>query len=154
VQAQIVNVLQDMKARYGLALLFIAHDLAVVKSVSDRIAVMYLGKLCEIGPAEDVYAHPMHPYTVALLDSVPDPDPTAVARSVELTGDLPSPIHPPDGCRFRTRCPRADERCAEEPAIGELAPGHFIACHHPLVEPRQVEVVGRRMQAEPAASTP
>jgi peptide/nickel transport system ATP-binding protein len=134
VQAQIINLLEDMKRRYGLTLVFIAHDLAVVKNVSDRIAVMYLGKLCEVGSSDAVYAAPLHPYTRGLLDAVPDPDPDARDRAThELSGDLPSPIDPPSGCRFRTRCSRATERCArEEPELRELASGHFVACHHPL----------------------
>src|SRR5262249_51787901 len=107
----------------------------VVKSISDRIAVMYLGKLCEIGSADEVVEHPLHPYTAALLDSVPNRDPDATNESNELSGELPSPIHPPQGCRFRTRCPRADERCAlEEPTIREITSDHFAACHHPLLE--------------------
>jgi peptide/nickel transport system ATP-binding protein len=142
VQAQIINLLQDMKARYSLTLVFIAHDLAVVKSISDRIAVMYLGKLCEIGSANEVVDQPLHPYTAALLDSVPNADPEVTIDSQELTGELPSPMHPPEGCRFNTRCPRADERCSvEEPVIREIGRGHFVACHHPLVEPEVEDVV-------------
>ncbi len=106
VQAQILNLLEDMKARYGLTLIFIAHDLAVVKNISDRVAVMYLGKMCEVGSPDDLYATPAHPYTAALLRSIPVPDPTVPpVKSGLLTGDLPSPIDPPAGCRFRTRCP-------------------------------------------------
>ncbi len=135
VQAQILNLLEDMKARYGLTLIFIAHDLAVVKNISDRVAVMYLGKICEVGSPDDLYATPAHPYTAALLRSIPVPDPTvAPASSGLLTGDLPSPIDPPAGCRFRTRCPLAQERCAlEEPQIRPVGPDHFVACHFPLV---------------------
>jgi len=135
VQAQILNLLEDMKARYGLTLIFIAHDLAVVKNVSDRVAVMYLGKICEVGTPEDLYATPAHPYTAALLRSIPVPDPTVPpVQSGLLTGDLPSPIDPPAGCRFRTRCPLAQERCAmEEPKIRPVGDGHFVACHFPLV---------------------
>jgi peptide/nickel transport system ATP-binding protein len=133
VQAQILNLLEDLKADRHLALLFIAHDLAVVKSISDRIAVMYLGKLCEVGPAESVADRPLHPYTAALLASVPEPEPDAVFGQAAIIGELPSPIDPPSGCRFRTRCPFATDRCREtEPVIRELAPGHFVACHHPL----------------------
>jgi peptide/nickel transport system ATP-binding protein len=137
VQAQILNLLEDMKTRYGLTLVFIAHDLAVVKNVSDRVAVMYLGKLCEIAPADELYQAPRHPYTAALLTSIPVPDPNRrVAMPVTLTGDLPSPLTPPSGCRFRTRCPRAAEVCAnEEPPIAEISPGHFAACHFPLDAP-------------------
>jgi peptide/nickel transport system ATP-binding protein len=141
VQAQILNLLEDMKARYGLTLVFIAHDLAVVKNVSDRVAVMYLGKLCEVAHPDQLYTRPAHPYTAALLSAIPVPDPTVTGRNrIELAGDPPSPIDPPSGCRFRTRCPRATERCAEEEPIlrpvrraaGQHA--HVVACHHPLVE--------------------
>ena len=135
VQAQILNLLEDMKARYGLTLMFIAHDLAVVKNISDRVAVMYLGKICEVGAPDELYATPAHPYTAALLRSIPVPDPTVPpVQTGLLTGDLPSPIDPPAGCRFRTRCPLAQERCAvEEPQIREVAEGHYVACHFPLL---------------------
>ena len=133
VQAQILNLLEDMKARYGLTLIFIAHDLAVVKNISDRVCVMYLGKMCEIGPADDLYEQPLHPYTEALLQSIPHPDPTHAVSDDALEGDLPSPINPPSGCRFRTRCPQAADICAEEePEIREMAPQHYVACHFPL----------------------
>jgi peptide/nickel transport system ATP-binding protein len=135
VQAQILNLLEDLKERYGLTLVFITHDLAVVKNVSDRVAVMYLGKICEIADPERLYTAPAHPYTAALLSAIPVPDPHAPAESSGLVpGDLPSPIAPPSGCRFRTRCPRADVRCAmEEPQIREVADGQYVACHFPLV---------------------
>jgi peptide/nickel transport system ATP-binding protein len=135
VQAQILNLLEDMKARYGLTLVFIAHDLAVVKNISDRVAVMYLGKVCEVGAPDALYETPAHPYTAALLRSIPVPDPTVPpVQTGLLTGDLPSPIDPPAGCRFRTRCPLAQERCAvEEPQIREVAAGHYVACHFPLL---------------------
>ena len=135
VQAQILNLLEDMKVRYGLTLVFIAHDLAVVKNISDRVAVMYLGKLCELAGSDELYLAPRHPYTWALLASIPAPDPSARHRQTgpRLSGELPSPLAPPSGCRFRTRCPRAAERCAaEEPAMREVSPGHFVACHFPL----------------------
>ena len=133
VQAQILNLLEDMKVRYGLTLIFIAHDLAVVKNISDRVCVMYLGKMCEIGPADDLYEQPLHPYTEALLQSIPHPDPTHTVSDDALEGDLPSPINPPSGCRFRTRCPKAADICAEEePEIREMAPQHYVACHFPL----------------------
>ncbi|MGQ0830315.1 MAG: ABC transporter ATP-binding protein [Microthrixaceae bacterium] len=137
VQAQILNLLEDMKARYGLTLIFIAHDLAVVKNVSDRVAVMYLGKICEVGAPDDLYNTPAHPYTAALLRSIPVPDPTVPpVKSGLLTGDLPSPIDPPSGCRFRTRCPIAQQQCAlEEPKVRAVGPDHFVACHFPLVDP-------------------
>ncbi|MBS0524345.1 MAG: ATP-binding cassette domain-containing protein [Proteobacteria bacterium] len=134
VQAQILNLLEDMKARFDLSLLFIAHDLAVVKNISDRIAVMYLGKLCEIAPSDELYAGPRHPYTKALLSSIPSPDPKAKGSTdPAIEGDLPSPFHPPSGCRFRTRCPRAQPLCTQqEPPMRVLAQDHFTACHFPL----------------------
>jgi len=135
VQAQILNLLQDMKDRYGLTMLFISHDLAVVKNISDRVAVMYLGRICEQAPAETLYEAPGHPYTVALLNAVPKPDPRIEVQPVNLmAGELPSPTDPPSGCRFRTRCPYAQGRCAEEtPELQEVAPGHLLACHYPLL---------------------
>jgi peptide/nickel transport system ATP-binding protein len=143
VQAQILNLLEDMKQRYGLTLVFIAHDLAVVKNVSDRVAVMYLGKLCEVGPPDDLYAHPAHPYTAALLSAIPEPDPRAEpegAGAGVLGGEIPSPTDPPSGCRFRTRCPRAQERCSEEePMLAEHGPGQYVACHFPLAAGERVE---------------
>jgi peptide/nickel transport system ATP-binding protein len=136
VQAQILNLLEEMKSRYSLSLLFIAHDLAVVRNVSDRVAVMYLGKLCEVGAADEVYDLPLHPYTRALLDAIPEPDPQVPTRDTELPGEPPSPIDPPSGCRFRLRCPRADDRCVlEEPQMREGGTGHFVACHHPFEMP-------------------
>jgi len=134
VQAQILNLLEDMKARYGLTLVFIAHDLAVVKNVSDRVMVMYLGKVCEVAAPDTLYAAPAHPYTAALLAAIPVPDPgVRPDTSRILGGELPSPMAPPSGCRFRTRCPRAEERCAtEEPELRAVADGQFVACHFPL----------------------
>jgi oligopeptide/dipeptide ABC transporter ATP-binding protein len=135
VQAQVLNLFERLRAELGLSYLFIAHDLSLVKQVSDRVAVMYLGKLCEMGPAEAVYREPLHPYTRALLDSIPLPGlagarPTAASV---IRGEPPSPINPPSGCRFRTRCPRAQERCArEEPWMQALGDGHEVACHYPL----------------------
>jgi len=130
IRAQILNLLEDMKARYGLTLIFIAHDLAVVKAVSDRVAVMYLGKLCEIGPAEQVFEHPAHPYTALLLQAIPVPDPDARLPERLAPGEPPSPIAPPSGCRFRTRCPMAEARCArEEPQMRLIRPGQYVACH-------------------------
>ncbi len=137
VQAQILNLLEDMKQRYHLSLLFVAHDLAVVKNISDRLAVMYLGMLCEIGDADSIYRQPAHPYTRALLDAVPDPDPDARPDHdrPSLQGELPSPVDPPSGCRFRTRCPRAQDRCAREvPAMEMIATDHAVACHYPLTD--------------------
>ncbi|HEX5947128.1 MAG TPA: oligopeptide/dipeptide ABC transporter ATP-binding protein [Acidimicrobiales bacterium] len=134
VQAQILNLLDELKARYDLTLVFIAHDLAVVKHVSTRVAVMYLGKICEVGDPEALYANPAHPYTAALLASIPVPDPAVRPDEAELlTGDLPSPVDPPSGCRFRTRCPRAQAECARtEPEIRQVGPDQFVACHFPL----------------------
>jgi len=134
VQAQILNLLREMKARMGLTMLFISHDLAVVKNVSDRVAVMYLGRMCELAPSEALYRAPAHPYTAALLSAIPVPDPTQPVKKVQLTAaDLPSPMDPPSGCRFRTRCPRAAARCASEvPQPTEITPGHQVACHYPL----------------------
>ena len=135
IQAQILNLLEDMKARYRLTLVFIAHDLAVVRNVSDRVAVMYLGKLCEVAPADTLYESPAHPYTAALMAAVPVPDPTIrpTQTAAMLPGELPSPVQPPSGCRFRTRCPRAEAVCADvEPAMRRIGDGQFVACHFPL----------------------
>jgi peptide/nickel transport system ATP-binding protein len=133
IRAQILNLLEEMKARFGLTLLFIAHDLAVVKAVSDRVAVMYLGRLCEVAPSEQLFAKPAHPYTALLLEAIPLPDPDVRPAESVAVGEPPSPIAPPSGCRFRTRCPRADQRCsAQIPELREVAPGRFAACHHPL----------------------
>jgi oligopeptide/dipeptide ABC transporter ATP-binding protein len=131
IQAQVVNLLQDLQARLGLSYLFIAHDLAVVRQISDRVAVMYLGKLVEIGPRDAIYAAPRHPYTRALLAAVPREDPRAPSRGAALAGDVPSPLAPPPGCRFHTRCPHATDRCrAEEPALEPAdAPSVAVACH-------------------------
>jgi peptide/nickel transport system ATP-binding protein len=135
IRAQILNLLEEMKARYGLTLLFIAHDLAVVKAVSDRVAVMYLGRLCEVGPSEQLFAQPAHPYTALLIEAIPVPDPDVRPAERVPGGEPPSPMAPPSGCRFRTRCPRADARCAAEvPELRAVAPQQFVACHHPLIE--------------------
>jgi peptide/nickel transport system ATP-binding protein len=134
IRAQILNLLEDMKARFGLTLLFIAHDLAVVKAVSDRVAVMYLGRLCEVGPSEQLFAHPAHPYTALLIEAIPVPDPDVRPAEAVAVGEPPSPMNPPSGCRFRTRCPRADQRCsAEVPELRLVAPSQYVACHHPLI---------------------
>ena len=134
VQAQILNLLEDLKERYGLSMLFIAHDVAVVKNISDRIAVMYMGKMCEVGPSESIVSRPAHPYTKALIDAVPVPDPDAIIRSTRM-GEPPSPINPPSGCRFSSRCPKAQEKCSEEePIVRMIGRDHFVACHFPDVE--------------------
>ncbi|HEY5172125.1 MAG TPA: oligopeptide/dipeptide ABC transporter ATP-binding protein [Acidimicrobiia bacterium] len=134
VQAQILNLLEEMKTRYGLTLIFIAHDLAVVKNVSDRVVVMYLGKICEVGPPDLIYQQPTHPYTRVLLDAIPVPDPSVRPEArAKVLGEIPSPVAPPSGCRFRTRCPKAQPKCAdEEPQIREIHTGQFVACHFPL----------------------
>jgi peptide/nickel transport system ATP-binding protein len=133
IRAQILNLLEEMKARFGLTLLFIAHDLAVVKAVSDRVAVMYLGRLCEVGPSEQLFAKPAHPYTALLIEAIPVPDPDQRPAESVPVGEPPSPIAPPSGCRFRTRCPRADQKCRDEvPELQPVRPGQYAACHHPL----------------------
>jgi peptide/nickel transport system ATP-binding protein len=146
IQAQVLNLFEKLRAELGLSYLFIAHDLALVKQVSDRVAVMYLGKLCEVGPGESVYHEPLHPYTRALLDAIPSTEPGAARASATIKGEPPSPIHPPSGCRFRTRCPRAADICASEaPPMRELASGHMVACHFPLA----TSALGDAKAAEP-----
>lgn len=133
VQAQILNLLEDLKREFNLTIVFIAHDLGVVRAVSDNVMVMYLGKMCEFGDAVEVYDRPAHPYTQALLNSVPLTDPDKGFAGPALKGDIPSPLSPPAGCRFRSRCPFAQEVCAtEEPKVREVRPGQFAACHFPL----------------------
>ena len=135
IQAQIINLLEDLQNEFKLTYLFVAHDLGVIRHVSDRIAVMYLGKIVEVGPADEVYSNPIHPYTLSLLSALPIPDPKANARreQIVLEGDIPSPLAPPSGCRFRTRCPLEPESAPrsheEEPPLLEFEPGHFVACH-------------------------
>lgn len=137
IQAQILNLLQDLQEELHLTYLFISHDLSVVRYISDRVCVMFLGRICEIGPADQVYSHPLHPYTKFLLDSVPEPDPERRKEDrTFLTGEMPSPSSPPSGCRFHTRCPRAQAICSQEPppAMTQVSPGHCCACHFPLSE--------------------
>ncbi|MBN2259412.1 MAG: dipeptide ABC transporter ATP-binding protein [Clostridiales bacterium] len=132
IQAQVVNMLEDLQKDFGLTYLFIAHDLSMVKHISDRIGVMYLGKMVELTDSKELYANPEHPYTQALLSAIPIPDPEVTKNSqrIILEGDVPSPINPPSGCRFRTRCQYAMERCAlEEPAMREVTDGHYVSCH-------------------------
>lgn len=133
IQAQVVNMFEDLQERIGLAYLFIAHNLSVVKHISNRIGVMYLGKLVELADSYDLTFHSVHPYTRSLISAIPVADPEIARNSkrIVLEGDVPSPVNPPSGCHFRTRCPYADECCAvEEPEWKEVAPGHFAACHH------------------------
>jgi len=147
IQAQVLNLLEDLQEQFGLTYLFIAHDLGVVRHVSHRIAVMYLGKIVEVAPAHDLYTSPVHPYTEALLAAVPVPDPDLSARRKRsiLRGDVPSPISPPPGCRFHTRCPRATDVCrVEEPPMRPFAPLHLAACHNPLRPQAEPEPAGAR----------
>ena len=128
-----LNLLDDLQEQYHLTYLFISHDLSVVRHISDRVAVMFLGCLCEIGSTEEIYNSPMHPYTKFLLDSVPQPDPTQRDDDKELlAGEIPSPVNPPSGCRFRTRCPYATDRCAQEIPKLKTYGDRQVACHYPL----------------------
>jgi oligopeptide transport system ATP-binding protein len=136
IQAQVVNLLEELQSRLGLTYFFIAHDLSMVRHISDRMAVMYLGKIVELADRDEIYLNPLHPYTQALMSAVPVPDPEAreTRGRIILDGDIPSPANPPAGCNFNTRCPVAVERCfIEEPDYLEARPGHFVACH--LIEP-------------------
>ncbi len=148
IQAQIVNLLQDLQKELGLSYLFIAHDLRLVEHISHRVAIMYLGKIVEIAPAARIYSAPHHPYTRALLSAVPNPEPGARKERTRITGDVPSPIHPPSGCSFHPRCPFAEERCrVEEPRLTAGAGAHAVACHvFPVEKPHAGVDAGERLE--------
>jgi oligopeptide/dipeptide ABC transporter ATP-binding protein len=130
IQSQVLNLLKDLQQQFGLTYLFIAHNLAVVKYIADRIGVMYLGKMAEVAGAEELYRQPLHPYTQALLSAIPQPDPTLKRQRIVLTGDVPSAVHPPSGCRFHTRCPFVMDKCRRvEPVVRNMGGGHTVACH-------------------------
>jgi oligopeptide/dipeptide ABC transporter ATP-binding protein len=154
VQAQVLNLLEDLKVKYGISLVFIAHDLGVVKNISDRVVVMYLGRVCEVAPPDELFARPLHPYSAALMSSIPVTDPSVDPRAaITIGGELPSPVHPPSGCRFRTRCPNVIPQCVEEtPELRELRVGQFVACHNPVqeyVSPTVRRPAGDAMWARP-----
>ncbi len=155
IQAQIINLLSDLQDDFKLTYIFVAHDLGVIRQVSDRIAVMYLGKIVELGPAEQVYSNPIHPYTLSLLSALPIPDPrvNAEREPLVLEGDLPSPADPPSACRFHTRCPWATEVCSDiEPELIDHGGGHWAACHHPLDREQRAEARKARPLVEPESA--
>ena len=130
IQAQVINLLHDLQKEFGLTYLFISHDLSVVEYISDRVGVMYLGKMVEFAPTKNLFEHPMHPYTESLLSAVPVADPTVQNERIPLTGEIPNPANPPSGCHFHTRCRYCTEQCSREvPAYREMEPGHYVACH-------------------------
>ena len=158
VQAQVLNLLEDLKVKYGISLVFIAHDLAVVKNIADRVVVMYLGKICEVAPPDDLFVRPLHPYTEILMSSIPVTDPSVDPRdAITISGELPSPIAPPSGCRFRTRCPRAADVCAaDEPVLREHGrrPVRRLPLPARARRPRTGRSTGRAVVGAPAAREP
>jgi oligopeptide/dipeptide ABC transporter ATP-binding protein len=155
IQAQVINLLDELQDGLGLSYIFVAHDLSVVRHISDRIVVMYLGKVMEISPAEELYGKPIHPYTSALLAAIPIPDPRenrARTRHV-ISGEPPNPIHPPSGCRFHTRCPRATDICRQvEPQLTAYAGAHLAACHHPQSVTAEEVAAASRSEASPLSA--
>lgn len=138
IQSQIINLLMDLKDKNQLTYLFISHDLSTVKFISDRVGVMYLGNIIELGKSQDIYDEPLHPYTEALLEAIPTTEESSNKELQVIEGDIPSPIRPPSGCKFHTRCPYATEKCkAEVPVWRELKPQHYVACHYPLLNKRK-----------------